>query len=254
MNNNLLADYHIHSNYSDGHDDMDTIIRSAFAKGLRTIAITEHGPTNPSYSLAKAKRQRQEIDRLRQTAPIAVLLGNEHDLISADGQLDVDEKDWALFDVHLVGFHQFSQSATHAQWWQWYLPNILPFARKKDSVIQRNTQAVLSCLHRYPVDILTHLNHRMIVDMDKVAAACARTGTLIELNVKHLDVIAPCMDSLARSGAQLVIDTDAHRACDIGVAQEAIELVRRYDLCDRVINLIGPDYTFRSQQLSKEVL
>ncbi len=254
MSCTLTADYHIHSDYSDGHDDMATIIRRAHALGLQTIAITEHGPTNPSYSLAKARRQRQEIDRLKQTAPLQVLFGNEHDLISADGQLDVDEKDWELFDLHLAGFHQFSQSATMSLWWQWYLPNILPFARGKAGVIQRNTQAVLACLRRYKVDILTHLNHRMIVDMDTVAKACAEVGTLIELNVKHLDAIAPCMDSLARSGVQLVIDTDAHRAADIGEAQEAIDLVCRYDLCDRVINLGGSNFVFRSQRHSKEVL
>ncbi len=38
----MRFDLHIHSNFSDGHDDVKTIIKAAVKRGLNGISITDH--------------------------------------------------------------------------------------------------------------------------------------------------------------------------------------------------------------------
>ena len=232
----LWGDYHVHSTYSDGKDDLSTILAAAATKGLKEIAITEHGPTNPSYSLAKARKEREEIECLRAQSGLKVYFGNEHDLVSSGGDLDVDPKDWDLFELHLVGFHQFSRPKTVGEWFGWYLP-CLTYAKRQPEVIRRNTASVIRCIERYPVDVVVHLGHRMIVDLNEVGRACRDAGTLVELNVKHVSALLPDWEGLLDSGCDLIVGTDAHRARDVGEAQAVLDLIERYGIKDRVVNL-----------------
>ena len=59
-----LIDLHVHTNYSDGFDDIATVIRKARANNVKVISITEHYNIS-SLRLAKryAKGHIEEIGR-----------------------------------------------------------------------------------------------------------------------------------------------------------------------------------------------
>ena len=240
----LWGDYHVHSTYSDGKDDLSALLAAAVGRGLHGLAITEHGLSNPSYSLAKARREREEVERLRQGCGLEVLFGNEHDIVSSQGDLDVNPAEWELFELHLAGFHQFSRPRSIGEWFGWYLP-CLTYAKRQPEVVRRNTAAVLRCLERYPIDVLVHLNHRMVVDLKEVGRACRDNGTLVELNAKHWDALLPDWEGLLDSGATLIVGSDAHRAEDVGQAPEIEKLIADYGIEDRIANLNGAP-AFRS--------
>lgn len=242
----LWGDYHVHSTYSDGKDDLPTLIAAASRIGLKELAITEHGLSNPSYSLAKARKERREVDQLKATSPVPLLFGNEHDIVSSHGDLDITERDWGLFDLHLAGFHQFSHPKTLGEWFGWYLP-CLTYLKRQPEVVRRNTQAVIECIRRYPVDVLTHLNHRMVVDIKQVGRACADLGVFVELNVKHWDALLPDWEGLLDSGVGLIVNTDAHRAAEVGQAPDIEKLIADYGIEDRVVNLTAAP-TFRNRR------
>jgi len=231
----LWGDYHVHSTYSDGKDDLSTLLAAAKDRGLKGLAITEHGLSNPSYSLAKACREREELAQLREGCGLQVYFGNEHDIVSSQGDLDITQEEWDLFELHLAGFHQFSRPKTLGEWFGWYLP-CLTYAKRQPEVVRRNTASVIRCIRRYPVDVLVHLNHRMVVDLKEVGRACSDCGTMVELNVKHWDALLPDWEGLLDSGATLIVGTDAHRAADLGLAPDIIKLIADYGIEDRVAN------------------
>lgn len=72
----LIGDYHTHTIYSSGFKKRGTHakgtieenVAEAFAKGLETIVISEHGPGHYLYGLRTENLpiMRTEIDRLRE--------------------------------------------------------------------------------------------------------------------------------------------------------------------------------------------
>lgn len=69
MTIDFCCDLHMHSNYSDGTDTIENLVKSAIEKGLTTISITDHMPLpfNPWYSVSMDELQsyRDEIDRMQ---------------------------------------------------------------------------------------------------------------------------------------------------------------------------------------------
>src|SRR5690554_1199003 len=101
----LIGDYHTHTVYSSGFRERGThaigTIRenaeAALAKGLREIAITEHGPGHYLYGVRKKRipLMKDEINRLNEEfmpRGLKILLGVESNLVGLDGTLDVDDE------------------------------------------------------------------------------------------------------------------------------------------------------------------
>ena len=114
----LLGDYHTHTIYSSGFKKRGTHAigtiednaKAALKIGLETLVISEHGPRHYLYGLRKerVKILREEIDELNEIfAPkgLKILLGVESNLISLDGELDVDDEFLKYTDILLMGYH-----------------------------------------------------------------------------------------------------------------------------------------------------
>ncbi len=114
----LIGDYHTHTIYSSGFREKakhatGTIrdnAEAALAKGLKEIAITEHGPSHYLYGVRKKRisLMREEINRLNEEfipKGLKILLGVESNLIGLDGTLDVDEKFLKYIDFLIMGYH-----------------------------------------------------------------------------------------------------------------------------------------------------
>lgn len=246
----FYGDYHTHTKYSDGVGTLRENIDAAAKRGLKEIAITEHGFRNPVYSEKKFLAERAELDSLDRT-DVSVLLGIEADIMDENGLLDITPEYLEKVDVLIAGFHMFAKPYTFFDWRRLYVPSVLhPLFEKDPKFIERNTDALVACLGKYPIDILAHPNHRMFADMKTVAECAASYGTFMEINIKHLIVFEKIVEDILKTDVKLIVDSDSHRPEDMGVLDKAVPVIEKYGLQDRIVNLYSrPD--FRSRKKGK---
>lgn len=108
----MLYDYHTHTTYSHGTGSIADNVRAAHEKGLREIAITDHGAGNIAHGMGYAKlgKMRAEIAALRTQYPeVKVRLGVEANIQRKAPYMDVVDQSYRQFDLVLAGYH-------HAVW------------------------------------------------------------------------------------------------------------------------------------------
>lgn len=223
----ITGDYHTHTKFSHGMGSIEENIISAISKGLDVICISDHGPSFLPYGIVKDDyyRMRLEVDRLLGIygGKIKILLGIEANIMDSDGNLDIDDEMLEYCDMLLVGFHYdiiyreliepLRKSSRRG-----FVPG--RYTRTSEllpRIISTNTSALIKCLGRYQVDILTHLSDEFPVDISKVIPYIVAKDTLIELNNFHRPISNGDMSMLlATDKISFVINSDAHRPSDVG--------------------------------------
>ncbi len=195
----LRGDCHLHSRWSDGGAEIETMARAAAALGHEYLVLTDHSARlTIAHGLDRERLERQliEIARLNvELAPFRILTGMEVDILE-DGSLDLGEDLLARLDIVVASVH-----------------SKLRMERKQ--MTERMVLAVASP----HVDILGHCTGRMppkrppsTFDADFVFAACAQYGTAVEINCRpeRLDPPKELLDLALDYGCFVSIDTDAH--------------------------------------------
>ncbi len=229
----LIADFHTHTTYSHGKGSIETNALAAIAKGLNSIAITDHGPGHRFYGVRRAKfaKMREETDALnvKYAGKIKILLGLELNLLSLEGETDYPHEQANLFDFFLMGYHRgvFPKSG------------LLSFTIKKRApeAIERNTRAICLALERYPIKIVSHPGEYIPLDITLLAKAAVKTGAALEINASH-PAITPEQIKLAKAeGARFVLSSDAHTPERVGDFGAALRLAMEAGLSEHdVIN------------------
>ena len=196
----IRGDLHCHSTWSDGKHTLEQMVLAARDRGYAYLAITDH----PRGTLAE---QDLEIDLLNERLkPLRILKGIEVN-IRVDGSLSLSDevlarRDWVLASLHGA----FDRNAT---------------------------ERVLAAMDNPHVDCIGHLTARKInirgpadVDVDRVVAKAAETGTFLEINSQpnRLDLRDTHARLAGEAGVKIVVNTDAHELralqhVEMGVAQ-----------------------------------
>lgn len=206
----LRGDCHVHSDWSDGGSPIETMAHTARALGHEWAALTDHSPRLTVARGLSADRLRQQLDVVAELnerlAPFRLLTGIECDILE-DGSLDQDPGLLAQLDVVVASVHS-------------------KLRMPRADMTRRMTAAVRSPL----VDVLGHCTGRLLqdrqgtrgprgrrregsdFDADAVFAACAETGTAVEVNSRpeRLDPPRTLLRRAIAAGALLAVDTDAH--------------------------------------------
>ncbi len=230
----ITGDYHTHSKYSKNNHGKNTIEEMvSYAKdlGLVSYAVTDHGPKHIFFGIKPENidKARKEVDELKQKNSMNIFLGVEANLIGKDGSIDLDEEQIKKLDLLLVGYHKGTRTD---------FVNIFRcmFCGKKQREI--NTLAYINCLNKYKVDIITHLNEYIRVDVYKVALEAKKKGTLIELNNKHINFSEKEANDLVRSGCSFILSSDAHKKQNIAKLDRALDFVMKYNIpLERIVNV-----------------
>ena len=134
----LIADYHTHTVYSHGKGTIQDNVEVARRKGLKKVAITDHGFGHIGYGISRKKltQIRTQINRLNDKyGDIEILLGIEANLVGINGQVDLLEKDLKYFDIILMGFHKGAKPHSVKDGFNLFLKNFLspiyPAGREK---------------------------------------------------------------------------------------------------------------------------
>lgn len=254
----VLADYHTHTKYSRNNHGKSTIeenVRVAYEKGLRQVAITDHGFNQKMFGVRRSDlpQVRQEIEDAKERYPIDVLLGVEANLISSKGDIDIVEEDYENLDILLCGFHRLVKSTSKREKFGFVLKNVMCEAMHHTSKKQRekNTNAYINAMRKYDIDILTHLNHACKVDVEKVARVAKETNTLIELNGKRLGMSDQEILTCYNIGCKFVLDSDAHSADRVGDVHLGLQALLRLRIPDSTVVNYNNIPTFKKEKRKK---
>jgi DNA polymerase (family X) len=198
----IKGDLHSHTTLSDGRNTLEEMAEAGRERGYAYMAITDHSASHGFGNHVTAERLWERIEEVREwnkgnkaKKGFRLLSGSEIN-IGLDGTLDypddlVEALDWVVASVHT----SFSISA------------------------KEMTARVLEAIENPNVDCIGHLTGRLIgrrepygIDVEAVAEAAARTGTMIEINANpnRRDLSDRHARLAVDAGVKIVINTDAH--------------------------------------------
>jgi DNA polymerase (family X) len=211
----VRGDTHLHSDWTDGVDSIETMARAARGLGHAWIVLTDHSPSlgiTRGLGVEQIEAQSAEIERLnRELAPFRVLHGTEME-IRADATLDYPDELLARFDLVLASVHT---------------------ARSQSS--ERLTRRILAAIENPHVDLIAHPTGRIVNRRDPISAdwprifeAAARSGTWLEINGSpRLDLDDTLARAAGRAGVRLTVASDAHRTEELDQLSYAVSVARR---------------------------
>lgn len=246
----ITADFHTHTRYSHGTGSVVDNTVNALSLGMRAVAITDHAKNHPIVGVKPDK-----IDDLvkdvkaadKEYRKIRVLSGLEANIISPRGEIDVTEEQAEKLDILLVGFHLTAYQKKFTDYFGLPFNGLLHiFCKNSAKRIAYNTDATIKCVLENKVDILTHPGFRLDVDCAAIAAACAETGTYMELSSRHRIPNLKDLEASLKAGAKFVINSDAHKPVNVGKCDYAIILAEELGLTDNeIVNISDKPVVFR---------
>lgn len=241
----LYGDYHTHTIYSRNHHGKGTILENASVaadKGLKQIAITDHGFNHEFFSLRRKliPQIQEEILNAKEITGVDILLGVEANLISLDGDVDVKEEDLQYLDVLLMGYHKLVHMKSFKDKMQLNFSNNVMakiFGPSKER-ISRNTTAMLKAIDKYPIDVITHLNFGFQTDTIAVAKLAKQKGVFVELNGKHINFTSDEIEIMKAEGIKFIVDSDAHTPERVGEVNRGMNVIYKYNIpLSQVVNV-----------------
>lgn len=240
----FYGDYHTHSRYSDGSSEVGAIALEAAKKGLKEVAVTDHGPNlvfSGVRNLGAYRRVKEEIKSIQGLA-VKVLVGGEANIISIDGDLDIPREVYEEFDVLICGLHPYCRPESLKDGLDLFGTNHLArlSAECRKKAVSANTRAIVEALAKHPIDILAHPGLFFEVDIEEVALACVANNVKFEINCGHS---FPRVEDVAlanKIGVEFIVSSDAHRAASVGELSYGYEILSKLKVPpERVCNLRG---------------
>ncbi len=225
----IQADLHTHTHFSDGKGTIEANVLAAREKGLKRVAITDHGPGHMGFGIKRhqLKEMRDIIDLLnKKYDDIDILLGMEANILNEAGDLDVDDDLLQYLDILLAGYHFGSSPrklikdvAFHSHNW---------FKNKSKTIynkaLEANTHAFINAMRRYNIDVITHPGAKGPLDIDAVAKVAEETGTALEISAsRHAFLTTEDIIIAKKYNVVFTVNSDAHMPERIGEVEGGIE-------------------------------
>ena len=211
----LRGDLHLHSNWSDGRDPIESMIEAAVAQDYQYMALTDHssgrGIAN-GLSDQRLAEQIQLLHSLQDRYPITLLCGSEVD-IRADGTLDYSDELLSQLDVVVASVHSAMGQDRET------MTNRIIKAMRHPSVTIIGHPSTRLLSRREPVDF----------DLEALLQAARETGTAMEINAspERLDLKDIHAYRARELGVPLVINTDSHHYTSLGQRRFGVGVARR---------------------------
>ncbi|MFH2011140.1 MAG: DNA polymerase/3'-5' exonuclease PolX [Pseudomonadota bacterium] len=232
----IKADLHVHSHYSDGAHSIRELAEGAMKMGYKYIAITDHSQSlgvAGGVSVDTLKSKIEEIKKVNIELPgIRILCGTEVDIL-LDGTLDYPEDVLSKLDLVIASIHS-------------------GFKRSREE----QTARIISAMRNPYVHIIGHLTGRLLkeregydVNLDEILKTSVETSTAIEINAypQRLDLNDIGCKRAKELGAKVVINTDAHVLhqfdyMDLGVAVARRGWLEKKD----ILNTLSAEYFLKA--------
>ncbi|WP_307624312.1 PHP domain-containing protein [Streptomyces sp. V3I7] len=197
----LRGDCHLHSDWSDGGSPIEEMGRTAAGLGHEWAVLTDHSPrltVARGLSPERLREQLEVVARLNERwAPFRLLTGIECDILE-DGSLDQEPELLERVDLVVVSVHSKLRMDARSM-----------------------TRRMIAAVRSPHADVLGHCTGRLrggrdrpesVFDADAVFAACAESGTAVEINSRpeRLDPPRRLLRRAVDAGVLFSIDSDAH--------------------------------------------
>jgi DNA polymerase (family X) len=213
----IRGDLHCHTTLSDGRNSLEEMAEAARRRGYAYLAVTDHSASHGFGDHVTADRLAERIEEVRQwneSAPrgFRLLAGSEVN-IGLDGAPDypdelLAELDWVVGSVHT----------------SFAIPE------------REMTERVIAAIEHPLIDCIGHLTGRLLlrrepyaVDIERIAEAAARTGTMMEINgnPNRRDLNEGHAKLAAEAGVRIVCNTDAHGVETLDNIKYSVATARR---------------------------
>lgn len=212
----IRGDLHVHTNWSDGGHDLDTVVRAAKRIGYEYLAVTDHSKGLGVARGLDERRLRDQIalidEKNRSLGNFRILKGIEVD-IRGDGSLDLPDEVLRELDIVVASIHSgFRQSR------------------------ERITSRLLSAVRNPVVGIIAHPSGRLIgerdpydVDLEAVFREAAARGVAMEINAfpSRLDLNGHNVRAARGQRIPLVVSTDTHLTAHFEYMEYGVAVARR---------------------------
>ncbi|TES83317.1 MAG: PHP domain-containing protein [Hadesarchaea archaeon] len=211
-------DFHTHTLYSDGAGTVASMVEAAEARGLKAVALTDHGfELSMGIPREKLAPMLQDIGIAREDAGIQVLAGLEANVVDEWGTIDVDDESIRKLDILLVAIHKLGEARDPSELARDYL--------------RRATNAI----ERHKFDVFVHpfyfhhylAPHLLPEDLEDFVRLAAGHEVAIEINIKYRTPDEEFLRLCLREGVKLSVGTDAHTAGEVGRVDWALGVLRR---------------------------
>ena len=240
----MTFDYHTHTIYSPGpirphgKGTPEENVLAAIDKGLDGIAISDHGPGHLTYGIKRSKfaELRAEIERLKEKYPqIEIYMSVEANTVMSGNFIDVRPDEIEVFDFINAGYHFGVKNGFVTSN---YLYNTGLSRGRRDEFAKRNTNIIVGALDCNDIKILTHPGDKAPVEMERIAQACERNSTWMEVNNSHGHLNVEELKVCAAYDVKFVVSSDAHRPEKVGSFERALERIIEAGIpIDRVVNI-----------------
>ncbi len=212
----LKGDFHLHSDWSDGHHPIEEVAKAARARGYRYMLLSDHSQSlrvAGGLTESELMEEMAEVRSLnRRLAPFRILMGAEVDILP-DGRLDYPDRVLAKLELVIAAVHS-------------------AFKQPKETMTRRIVKAVSN---RY-VSILAHPTGRLLgerapyeVDLEEVFRTAVISRTALEINcyTRRLDLNDLHARKARELGAKLVLSTDTHDLNQLRDIELGLSVARR---------------------------
>lgn len=223
-----LIDTHTHTIVSGhAHSTLLENVRCAADKGLKMLAVTDHGVAMPGGPHIYYFGNLKVIPRV--IWGVEVLRGVEANIMDYDGRLDMPEERLEKLDIVIASLHDVCL---------------------KPGTREENTRALINAMDNKYVDIIGHPgNPAFEIDIDAVVNAAKEKNVLIEINnssfvTSRLGSYENCLNiakKVREVGRQIVIGSDAHICFAIGEFDKAEEIIKKAGITDDMIMNTSPE-------------
>jgi DNA polymerase (family X) len=211
----LRGDLHAHTDWSDGHHELERLVAAAEARGYEYIIVSDHSRSLTIAGGLSVDELRAQIAAIRALQPrfrVRILAGSECDIL-ADGSLDFPDEVLAELDVVLAAVHsRFKQPRSEM------------------------TARIVRALANPWVNVLAHPTGRKIgsrepydVDLEAVLAAAREHGKAVEINAspERLDLSDVHARRAGALGVPVAISTDTHYLRELDNVHLGVAMARR---------------------------
>ncbi|MBQ7408606.1 MAG: PHP domain-containing protein [Clostridia bacterium] len=239
-------DFHTHTTFSHGSGSILDNALAAKQKGLKGIAIADHGFSHPAFGMRRKylKQMKMECEQAQKQTGVEVFLGIESNLLGLSGKTDLKVEDYSYIDVFLAGIHRFVILDRASDYFKFFGSNFFTSVLKlspSDKLVKNTTAAYINAIKNNPIDILTHLNFCCYANSLEVAKCLEDYGTYLEINTKKVHLTDEEWQNIVdKTNVNFVIDSDAHSPDRVGDCSLYSDLLSRISIPNkRIHNLCG---------------
>ncbi|MFE7428486.1 DNA polymerase/3'-5' exonuclease PolX [Streptomyces sp. NPDC057545] len=211
----IRGDLHTHTDLTDGLAALEEMVAAAAERGYTYYAITDHAPNLYMQRMTDEKilAQREHVRSLDGRHRRMRLLHGTELNIGPDGEVDWPDKFLQEFDICVASVHSHFNLSR-----------------------EKMTRRIVRACENPHINVIGHPTTRLIgkrpgidADLDEVFAACARTGTALEINAQpeRLDLSDEDILRARSHGAKFAIDTDAHSILQLAYLRYGIGTAQR---------------------------